>query len=243
MPERIWRLSASGSERTLASGDGSTPFAPTITCPIDPEHPNYVTSDPLRVIFRTRVAPTIAWTWLGEWLVQDRVLQSLRNAGLIGLEAVPAFARVKTAARSTQPPTSVSESNDTGMNWSRIKVTGWGGMAAPASGIKLTKFCLGCGWMKYSGCNDWSRVFDESQWDGSDFFMIWPMPVHVFVTERAAAVLRTIEGADISLTPIDELQPNDGFTPGRLGCWMSEELARTRGTPHGIYAHPDEYRG
>jgi len=117
-------------------------------------------------------------------------------------------------------------------------VTGWAGMAPPESGIKLIEHCEGCGHTVYSAWTNPERLIDSSQWDGSDFFVVWPLPWRIFVTERVAKVLRDNRLSGIALKPSSDLVFSPNIIPtlstGRLSDWMPEERARQLGAKMGI---------
>jgi len=114
-------------------------------------------------------------------------------------------------------------------------------MAKPESGIRLdeSKSCAVCGSLQYTDLTDATQLIDESKWDGSDFFMVWPMPKFVFVTERVVNVIREHHLTGVRIEPIWELKPSPhvipGYSPGRLSYWMPERRARELGEPLGIY--------
>jgi hypothetical protein len=72
-------------------------------------------------------------------------------------------------------------------------------------------------------------LIDDSQWDGSDFFMVWPLPLFHFVSERAARVMLEHDLTGGVLLEMDEIRPLDGLSPGRLSYWMPFERARALG--------------
>jgi hypothetical protein len=76
---------------------------------------------------------------------------------------------------------------------------------------------------------------DASQWDGSDFCMVWPLPGFIFVTDRVAQAIRKnkITGATLRL-PQDLNFGKGGFGPGRLSGYMSEDRARVLSPQYGI---------
>ena len=68
-------------------------------------------------------------------------------------------------------------------------------------------------------------MIDASQWDGSDFFIVWPLPLYVFVTSRVVQVIRDHRLMGVRLKTPAELEI-DGASPGRLSHWMPEDRAR-----------------
>ena len=61
-------------------------------------------------------------------------------------------------------------------------ITGWGGWAAPAAGLTLIESCPGCGHKVYA-IAEASRLIDPAAWDGSDFFIVWPLPGYQFASD------------------------------------------------------------
>jgi hypothetical protein len=157
-------------------------------------------------------------------LLQERTLTLLRSAGFTGFEVRPVEARFR---RSTERPPRLWE----------LVVTGWAGMARPESGIRLDEpaSCSVCGHLRYTGLRNPGSLIDESKWDGSDFFMVWPMPMFVFVTDGVRRTVREHHLTGVRVVPVSDLGPADGFSPGRLSYSMPEERARELGEPLGIY--------
>ena len=114
-------------------------------------------------------------------------------------------------------------------------------MAKSESGIRLdeAKSCSVCGHLRYTELLNAEQLIDESKWDGSDFFMVWPLPKYVFVTERVVNVIREHHLTGVRIVPVSELKPSrhviPGYSPGRLSYSMPEKRARELGEPLGIY--------
>ena len=161
-----------------------------------------------------RTVQDFVWTWQSECLVQDDVLKLFKASGLTGYEVKPVKARFNRASERECPRL-----------W-EIIVTGWAGLASAESGIKLVERCNACGDLGYSGCNDPERLIDVSRWDGSDFFMVWPLPKYTFVTDRVAQIIRDNRLTGAILKQPRELDLSGGFGPGRLSYWMPQERAR-----------------
>jgi hypothetical protein len=112
---------------------------------------------------------------------------------------------------------------------------------SPDSGIRLddSGSCKSCGLLHYTEITDAEQLIDQSRWDGSDFFMVWPLPRFVFVTKRVANVIRDHHLTGVRIQPVSELKPSPhvipGYSPGRLSYWMPEKRARELGEPLGIY--------
>ena len=172
----------------------------------------------LEVIIPCDPIPSVIFTWISECLVQDTALQVLRDEGLTGFSTRPAKARLKDSYAMV----SVSE----------LVVTGWGGVAPEASGIREVDRCVACGQRHYSAIEEPRELVDIKSWDGSDFFMIWPLPRYRFVTSRVAAICAKYKISGVSLErdfPITA--GGDGFSPGRLSYYMPSERAHALGDP------------
>lgn len=224
MVERFWHLGQPELTRRLAEWVDDEVELDQVICPRNPGHRRggKRLSD-LSVILPGPPVEDFVWTWYSECLIQDRVLNLFREAGLTGFEVKPVRARFRRL-QSIAPP----------RLWELV-VTGWAGMAPPESGVRLVESCPGCGLLGYSSVTNPSQLISESQWDGSDFFIVWPLVRFVFVTERAAQVVRANQLKGARLVPPRELKFSGGtIGGGRLSYWMPEERARRLGDPLGI---------
>jgi hypothetical protein len=180
----------------------------------------------LSVTLPDRPVEDIVWTWQSECLLTDHALGVFKSSGLTGFEVKRAKARYK-------------RSNKAAPRLWELSVIGWGGMAPPDCGIKLIQRCDTCGHLVYSRWTNAMRLFDTAQWDGSDFFLIWPLPGFIFVTSRVASLIQTARLSGAVITPIEQLVPSphtiEKLSPGRLSYYMPEERARLIGSPLGIY--------
>jgi hypothetical protein len=225
MKKSFWRLAPPLSLQKLAEWEDGKVELEGVSCPVCEGHQRAgrrLTN--LSVILPSGPIGDFVWTWYGELLVQDRALDVLRANGLAGFEVKTANARFQGS--TDQPPPL----------W-EIVVTGWAGMADPASGIRLDKqkSCDACGELLYTGLVRPDLLIDNSKWDGSDFFMVWPLPKFVFVTDRVVRTLREHNLTGVRSLKASEVEPPaDGFGPGRLSYWMSEARAKVLGRPFGI---------
>lgn len=208
-----------------AEWDEGVSFEP-IRCPLHPGHQRPGTRSPeLRIVLPTGPIRDFVWTGLGECLMQDEVLQLFRQEGITGFDVKPVHARIKGKSGATPPKL-----------W-EVVVTGWGGVAPPSSGVRLNaaKSCSACGLLVYSTFDDPSELIEASQWDGSDVFMVWPLPRYAFVTSRVSDLIRYHGLTGVDLEPVSDLRASgETLTPGRLSRWMPEHRAREIGLPLGI---------
>lgn len=225
MENSLWRIQPPSSQRKLAEWDDNEMDLEPITCPTNAthQHGGKRLTD-LSVVLQDGELADFVWTWYGECLLQDRTLGLLRSNGFTGFEVKPVKARFKT---STECPPKLWE----------LVLTGWAGIAKPESGIRLdeSKSCPVCGHLHYTGLLNPRHLIDENKWDGSDIFMVWPMPKYIFITWQVRHTLGEHKLKGLRLTRVSELEPTDGFSPGRLSFWMPEARARELGEPLKIF--------
>jgi len=201
------------------------PKTDLVTCPIYPGHRRSGPRlSPLDLLLPNR--PTdFLWTAASDCLIQDDVLEAFNAAGVTGFAAHHAKARFRRPQPGAPP-----------VLW-ELKVIGWGGMARPESGIALdaSRSCQYCGHLVYSRFTNPAALIDPSAWDGSDVFIVWPLPRYIMFTEKAAAIIRREEFTGTTLLDLAELEVSTGsLSPGRLSYWFPEEAARRLGLPLGI---------
>ncbi|MFA4986278.1 MAG: hypothetical protein WC712_06820 [Candidatus Brocadiia bacterium] len=174
------------------------------------------TTGELRVVIKNRGFDDIAWTFGRNCILQQHVLDLFFREGLTGFTTRNVHWRLKNN-RMGPPKGPLHE----------LIVTGWGGFARPDSGIRLKEVYTCCRQLIYTDVSRPAEVIDPEQWDGSDFFMVWPLPVLMFVSERAAEVLtrsnlRSFELASPQITP----NIMHVLRPGRLSDYFPLERAR-----------------
>jgi len=225
MKNSFYRLSSTSSLRKLAEWNDSEMSLEHVICPTTPGHQHAgKRKSTLSVTLPNTKVDDFVWTWYSELLIQEHVIHFFETHALTGYTVSSAKCKFKgKKAINTQPPLF------------EFKVIGWGGVAPIESGIKLISSCDRCKSTSYSQPTNPSRIFDYSQWDGSDFFMIWPLPKYIFISERAAILLRFSLFKGFELVPLSKLEFGDsGFSPGRLSHWMHPERAKLLGASLGI---------
>jgi hypothetical protein len=157
------------------------------------------------------------FTWLGggEVMILPRVLQLLERNGVTGFETRPVKVSLPDEIELTPP------------DLYELVVTGWGGLAAPAAGVELVQWCPACGYKKYAIAEP-SRLIDASAWDGSDLFVVWPLPKFPFCSDRLANILREEKISGLKLIPAPDIRPKRGSlaSPGSLADHMPDPRAR-----------------
>jgi len=143
------------------------------------------------------------------------VFAALEEAGLTGWLMNPATVSFTDGTVST----------DYGELW----IDGFGGVAPPSTGCKLLWRCRGCGLSEYQGGSDFMKraelvrrsgayveakggfdfgaAIEQANWDGSDFFIIWPLMNFPICTDRARNVLEQFRIDKISFKNPREIEP------------------------------------
>src|ERR1700693_2115216 len=117
---------------------------------IFPGHQRSRRLSPLDVIVPCKSPPDVIFTWMSDCLIQDKVKRIFENESLTGFAT--RTARAKT--QETRVSIGVSE----------LLITGWGGLAPPASGIREVERCEGCGYLGYSGIEEPQELIDPKNW-------------------------------------------------------------------------------
>lgn len=116
-----------------------------------------------------------------------------------------------------------------------LVVTGWGGWGAPAAGVTLAWSCSACGDKDYRIAEP-SRLIDPAAWDGSDLFIVWPLPNFRFASSRLAGILRSEKILGVQLIPASKITVKRGakVSPGPIAYSMPEERARELSRRFGV---------
>jgi hypothetical protein len=212
---QFWKMSRPSSTRELADWDDEVSLGDPIICPADPGHRGAgQRRSNLSLVLPSQNFKDIIWTWMSECLLQDHVLELFNKQKFTGFETRPAHAKIPKGSQSVR--------------LHELVITGWGGMAPPSSGIRLIEECKPCGYQVYSIYSNPSLIFDQSKWDGSDFFMVWPLPRYIFVTDRVrqSIVDAGFRGAKFQKPSDLKTGLCDTLSPGRISDWMPLERAK-----------------
>jgi hypothetical protein len=101
--------------------------------------------------------------------------------------------------------------------------TGKGGDVRAINNIELKYKCDHCKHVHYSSFGQ-GLVIDEKQWDGSDFFTVWPLPRFILVTERVKDFIIENKLTNIKIKPVEELVgkgKDGGLSPGNYDAWLN----------------------
>ena len=167
---------------------------------------------PLKVIGPIRPMTDFEWTVYGDVIVSRSVAESLRNVGFSGMQCLPAELHT-----STETPF--------GRESLELRINGWGGNAPADSGIHEVERCSYCEHKVFSGYSHPERLFDIGGWDGSDMFLIWPLPRYIMVTGRVRNFILDSKYTGVCLRKLEEL-PHvvaGTLTPGNLRDWFDED--------------------
>lgn len=167
---------------------------------------------PIRVIGPVQRMTDFEWSVYRDILLEEDIVKPLMSSGFSGIEFRPA-----ELYTTTETPI--------GMGIFQLRVTGWGGIAPPQSGIRVMEECPQCGRKVFSGFTNPVRLFSVDAWDGSDFFIIWPMPKFVFVTKDVADWITRPEFSGVCVKPLADFPKPiaGGYSPGHLHDWFDDK--------------------
>lgn len=163
----------------------------------------------------------VLFSWGAECLIGEVVLTALERAQLTGFRTRPARARMK----KTGEPVPVRQ----------LLITGWGGVAPAESGIRLEERCPACRHSHYSPLTAPQHLIDPQNWDGSDFFIIWPLPAFILVTKRVRQVFEDNGFKGVRFLKAFPKGSGSGYGPLPLRYTFPEGRAHEIGDPLGIY--------
>lgn len=178
------------------------------------------------------------WTWHNQCLIQDKVRQMFEEQGFTGFKVHPISAKWKRRPACQEVDGIENPSLDIPTLWELIPI-GWGGVAPEESGMHLIDVRPSDGRRTYSKFTDPSILIDENQWDGSDFFILWPLCGSIFISDRVAQFIKTEKLKGVTLTRIQDLKWPGGIgdqcSPANLYYYLPEPRAKEIGEPLGIY--------
>jgi len=156
----------------------------SIKCPINRGHQRAGGREgPLRVILDENITDFM-WTFIGEVVITDRVAKLFKEAGFTGYELEP-----------------VEVVNRQDITVWKFNVTGKGGKA---QGLYLKYRCEACGLERYGGYEN-GIIFDEKEWDGSDFFEVDGWGV-ILITERVKDFIEKHGLTNVIIIPLNEFK-------------------------------------
>jgi hypothetical protein len=222
MTPAFWFLRAPSREQPVEEAPDSK--HEIIICPADEGHRRGGSVvGGLSVILDPSGVRDFVWTWGNDILVSQRVLDLFKEYRVTGFQPMPA--KTSYPKPITARPPKLFE----------FIVTGWGGWAAPAAGVSLVESCPACGDKIYTIAEP-SRLIDPAAWDGSDLFLVWPLPGYRFVSDRLAAILRQEKASGVELVPAPKLPTERGarVAPATLTACMPKDRAHELSQRFGI---------
>ena len=242
MANKFWSLTHPDTLRGMAEWDENVHLE-GVKCPVTRTHNSGGRrATDLNVLLTSTRITDFVWTWYHECLIQDRVLTLFKEEGFTGFDVKPVkSARMKIKAKKPDPCDSnpgVKAADAAAVeipNFWELLITGWGGVALEESGVRLKRSCQACGMKLYNGITNASLLVDEKNWDGSDFFIVWPYPKYIFVTARVASFIKKHKLTGARFQSLNDIEFFDIAMPGRLSYYFPEERAKEIGEPLGIY--------
>jgi hypothetical protein len=197
-------------------------------CPLDLGHPESGKSRINELVVKLRFPKVrdVMNTWHSDYIITDRVATMFKEKGFTGYELRHVDVRLPQTDRflGVKPP----------ILW-EFRATGWGGIAPESSGIKPVDICSECCYTEYTSLLHPEHLIDESQWDGSDFFFVWPMPGYILITERVKDFVKEKRLKGVDIIPVEKMKlGKDYFCPGKLRYYMDRERAKKLGGHLGI---------
>jgi hypothetical protein len=163
----------------------------------------------LRLIVPSPPLTDFQWTPYEEAIVSSNVVTVFQASGLIGYE----FRKIQALNTMGEP---------TNRELYEMRITGWGGTARRQSGVRVLEECGFCKRRVFSGCTNPNQLFNFEDWDGSDLFMIWPLPRYIMASGAAREVIVHHRFTGVTVKPLEKLPvPIAGtLTPGNLRDWL-----------------------
>ncbi len=184
----------------------------TQLCPRDSSHAILSRwTRPLKLLGQVQPMTDFEWTIYGDVIVSKSIVESFRKAGFSGIE----FSPVEFYS-STETPF--------GRESLELRVNGWGGQALSESGVRVIEECSYCKRQIFSEYTDPEKLLNWEAWDGSDVFVIWPLPRFIMVTGRVRDFILDFKYTGVRLRNLRVL-PHDiagTLTPGNLRDWFDE---------------------
>jgi hypothetical protein len=222
MTSNFWLIEPPDNQRLLKRA--AVPEFKKTPCPTSDHHSARLTRiGDLHVVADPLAEKDFTWTWRNEILASPKVLASFEKNGVTGFEIRPIVATYPEPIKA-QPP-----------ELYEIIITGWAGLPSREAGLRITQSCPTCGYKRYTVA-DPSHLIDPNTWDGSDLFIVWPLPRYPFVTDRLANIIRQEKLSGVKLTPAAKVRvgENAELDPGTLFQWMPETRALMVGRKLGL---------
>jgi hypothetical protein len=222
MTGEFWLVDAPENQGFLKHA--AEPAMESIPCPGPIPHSRRAKrADNLTVIADPRAINDFTWTWMTDLLISPKVLTVFEKHHVTGFDVRPVNVKYLTRVGAKLP------------DLYEVIVIGWAGLPSPEAKLTVAKSCLICGRKEYF-IADSSKLLDPSSWDGSDLFMVWPLPRYPFASDRLAGIIRQEGLSGVKLLPPAALRvkPDRSLAPGSIFGWMPEKRAHELSQQFGI---------
>ena len=156
--------------------------------------------------------PSFLWTWQSDLLIREDVVEAFPQHGLSGWQTQPATVHGPSGQRVPA-------------KYWELVVTGRAGTAPRASGVQVAERCEYCGHTRYTCFDRPDLIIDPSQWDGTDLFTVWPLPLFRMISARARGVIEDNRLRGVRVVPVTELRCTAGLTPGLRDWYLPRAQA------------------
>jgi hypothetical protein len=212
--QKFWVLRQPGNQRPLMRA--AYPEFEETPCPATDRHSaRRRRTGSLHVIANPSVTRDFNWTWQHDMLITPRTLAVFEKHQVTRFEVRPVNVQYPTPIKARPP------------ELYEVVITGWGGLPSREAGLTVIESCPSCGHRNYEIAKP-GLVINPGAWDGSDLFMVWPLPRFPFANDRLAKIIRgeKLSGVKLVPAPAIPLNPGDDFDPGSLFQWMPEQRAQ-----------------
>jgi len=160
----------------------------------------------LTIVLPSPKVGDFVWTWYNDCIVTDGTLSLFRQAGFTGFEARPVIVeKIKRLSRKRREEVTIPPL------W-ELLIAGKGGDADPESGIHIIDQIEDRGISLYSSFRN-GIIVDETNWDGSDFFIVNGYPKYILVTEQVKEFIVGHQLTNCALIPSHKLEWSSGIRP------------------------------
>lgn len=234
MPTAYYLLDKHARAASAFWDHSMTCVRPVAVCPVNSQHliggRRNRRNRGLRILLPRQRHYDTYWTQYSECVLTERLKGLMEDASITGVEFEP----VRVAGSYKPPrypdPEEVLPPPDQPPSLWELRNVGWGGLVAGSSRISIKERCPGCGRETWEALSDGGIDIDSSAPPHEDIFMLWPMPVSIFVSKRVADLLKKHRITGAVCRPLTDItiKRGDGYAPGKLEYWMSHEAAKAR---------------
>jgi hypothetical protein len=144
-------------------------------------------------------------------LLHDEIFRVLESEELTGWTRIPAQLQFRDGSISDE--------------YAELHIAGFGGIVPETSGNKLLWRCRGCGVREYAGTLRGAEIEKIIDWDGSDFFKVWPAMAMSFCTDRARGVLERC-APELEFSPMSAQADVTSYGDGNIPPYHPDNVRR-----------------